>query len=373
MRSHRPAWAEISLGAFRRNLRNLRRLARPAEILPVIKADAYGHGMVPLSKVIQKEGLRTVAVALAQEGATLRSSGWRGQILLLEPTLPDFYPLIFQYRLTPQVSSLAEAEGLDRMAGRLGIQKFPIQVEVDSGMGRVGFRQEDLSRALPRLASLKNVRVSGFYTHLATADWKESAYAKHQIALFHHVREEASVLLPQVPWHLANSAALLGEIPNAKGDWMRPGIVLYGIPPNAALARRVKLEPVMTLKARVIMVKTLKPGESVGYNRTFTVKRPTRVAVLAAGYADGILRSLSNKGKVLMHGQEVPMIGTVCMDMSMIDVTRVPGVKVGDTGVFFGREGKASLSVDDQAAAAGTISYELLCALGPRVERVYVS
>jgi alanine racemase len=208
---------------------------------------------------------------------------------------------------------------------------------------------------------------------LATADWKESAYAKHQIALFHHVREEASALLPGVPWHLANSAALLGEIPNTKGDWMRPGIVLYGLPPNAALARRVKLEPVMTLKARVIMVKNLEPGESVGYNRTYTVKKPARVAVLAAGYADGILRSLSNKGKVLIRGQKAPMIGTVCMDMSMIDVTHVPNVKVGDTGVFFGRDGKTVLSADDQAAAAGTISYELLCALGPRVERVYVS
>jgi alanine racemase len=373
MKIDRPAWAEISLGAFRRNLQNLRRLARPAEILPVIKADAYGHGMIPLSKVIQKEGLQTVAVALAQEGAALRSSGWRGQILLLEPTLPEFSTLLFKHRLTPQVSSISEAEGLDRVAGRLGVQKFPIQVEVDSGMGRVGFRPEDLYLALPRLARLKNLRVSGFYTHLATADWKESAYAKHQIALFHHVREEASVLLPQVPWHLANSAALLGEIPNAKGDWMRPGIVLYGIPPNPALARRIKLESVMTLKARVIMVKTVEPGESVGYNRTFKVKRETRVAVLAAGYADGILRSLSNKGKVLIHGQKVPMIGTVCMDMSMIDVTRVPNVKVGDTGVFFGHDGKATLSIDDQASAAGTISYELLCALGPRVERVYVS
>jgi len=372
MTAHRPAWVEVSLGAFRRNLRNLRRWARPAEILPVIKADAYGHGMVPLSKVLQQEGIQTAAVALAQEGAELRASGWRGRILLLEPTLDEFSPLILEYRLTPQLSSIEEALGLERLAGRHGIHGFHVQVEVDSGMGRVGFRPDDLVLALPRLADLKNLRVSGFYTHLATADWKESAFAEHQIGLFHHLREEASLMFPDVPWHLANSAALLGSIPDAKGDWMRPGLALYGIPPNAALARRVKLEPVMSFKARVIMVKTVERGESVGYNRTFIAKKSTRVAVLSAGYADGILRSLSNKGNVLMRGRKAPMIGTVCMDMTMVDVTKVPGVKVGDTGVFFGREGKASLSVDDQAVAAGTISYELLCAPSKRVERRYV-
>jgi alanine racemase len=372
MTAHRPAWVEVSLGAFRRNLRNLRRWASPSEVLPVIKADAYGHGMVPLSKVLQKEGVKTAAVALAQEGAELRSSGWRGRILLLEPTLPEFTPLLFKHRLTPQISSLQEALGLERMAGRLGVHSFQVQVEVDSGMGRVGFRPEDLLRSLRRLAGLKNVSLAGFYTHLATADWKESAFAKHQIGLFHHLRDEASAIFPEVPWHLANSAALLGTIPGAKGDWMRPGLALYGVPPNAALARRVVLEPVMSFKARVLMVKTVFPGESVGYNRTFIAKRRTRVAVLAAGYADGVLRSLSNKGRVLVQGKKVPMVGTVCMDMSMIDVTGVPGVKVGDTGVFFGREGKDSLSVDEQAASAGTISYELLCAPSPRVERLYV-
>jgi alanine racemase len=360
------------LGAFRRNLQNLRRLARPAEMLPVIKADAYGHGMVPLSKILRAEGVSTAAVALAQEGAELRTSGWSGNILLLEPTLPEFAPILFQHRLTPQVSSLSEAQALDRMAGRLGQKGFSIHLEVDTGMGRVGFRPDDFCDALPSLARLKRVRIAGVYTHLATADWKDAAYAKHQIALFHHLRDEASPLLPEVPWHLANSAALIGTIPGAKGDWMRPGLALYGLPPNAELAKRVKLEPVMSFKARVIMVKTLGIGESVGYNRTFTTRRPTVVAVFAAGYADGLPRSLSNKGHVLVRGKIVPMIGTVCMDMSMIDVTSVPGVKVGETVVLFGTDGKKRLSVDDQATAAGTISYELLCAPSPRVERLYV-
>jgi len=372
MKAHRPAWIEVSLGAFRRNLRRLRAFARPSEVLPVIKADAYGHGMVPLSKVLRSEGVRTAAVALAQEGVELRSSGWKGDILLLEPTLSDFHPLLFRYRLTPQVSRLEEARRLDRLAGRLGKGRFPVQIEIDSEMGRGGFLPGALCAALPVLASLRNLRVAGFYTHLATADWREPAYADHQIGLFHHLRDEASAFFPQVPWHIANSAALLGRIPRVKGDWMRPGLALYGLPPNASLARRIKLEMVMSFKARVLMVKTLGPGESVGYNRTFVARRATRVAVLSAGYADGILRSLSNKGRVLLRGRKAPMIGTVCMDMSMVDVTGIPGVRVGDTGLFFGRDGKAVLSVDEQATAAGTISYELLCAPSRRVERVYV-
>jgi alanine racemase len=372
MRPSRPAWIEVSHGAFRRNLRALRALARPAGILPVIKADAYGHGMVPLSKVLRAEGVEAAAVALAQEGAELRASGWRGGILLLEPTLPEFMPLILKHRLTPQISSIEEALSLDRLAGRSHVKDHPVHVEVDSGMARVGFRPEALSAAFPRLARLRNIRVAAFYTHLATADWKEPAYAEHQIALFHHLREEASVYLPFSPWHLANSAALLGLIPGAKGDWMRPGLALYGISPNAALARKVVLEPVMSFKARVLSVKRLERGETVGYNRTFVASRPTTVAVLSAGYADGIHRSLSNKGHVLVRGRKAPMIGTVCMDMTMVDVTAVPGVKVGDTGVFFGRQGKAVLRVEEQAVAAGTIPYELLCAPSARVEKRYV-
>jgi alanine racemase len=322
--------------------------------------------------MLQAEGVTTAAVALAHEGAVLRKNGWRGSILLLEPTLPDDLPLLFRHRLTPQVSSLGEALRLDRMARRLGRRGFPVQVEVDSGMGRVGFRPEELRRDLPRISRLEGIRISAVYTHLATADWKDGVYARHQIGLFHYLRDELSASIPSVPWHLANSAALLGRISESRGNWMRPGLALYGVPPNALLARRVRLEPVMSFRAKVLQVKTIQRGESVGYNRIFTAARPTRVAVVAAGYADGILRSLSNKGQVLIRGRKVSMVGTVCMDMTMLDVTGITGVKAGDTATFFGKDGRISLPVEDQARAAGTIPYELLCALGPRVERVYV-
>lgn len=372
MKPSHPAWIEVSLGSFRRNVKALKSLADPARLLPVIKADAYGHGAARLSQILRQEGIDTVAVAIAQEGADLRVAGWKGGILVLEPTLPEYFPVLFKHRLTPQVSSLEGARFLDRAVGKAGWRAYPFHVKIDSGMGRTGFRPDELVEALPQFARLSRARVGAFYTHLATADWKEGAYAEHQIALFHHLREEASAYFPSAPWHMANSAALLGAIPLTKGDWVRPGLALYGLPPNEALSRKAKLESVMTFKARVLMVKTVGAGESVGYNRTFIAKAPTRLAVLSAGYADGIHRSLSNRGHVLIHGRKVPMVGTVCMDMTMADVTKVPGVKAGDAAVFFGRDGKASLSAEEQAAAAGTISYELLCAPSRRVERLFV-
>jgi alanine racemase len=313
---------------------------------------------------------------MAHEGTTLRFEGFRGRILLIEPTLPSDLPLVLRHRLTPQVSSLAEARRLSAAVRRSAHPPVDFHVEVDTGMGRVGFRPEDLLRDFPALLRLRGLRVEALYTHLATADWADGAHARRQIRSFHSLRDRLRPLLPPgLPapgWHLANSAALLGRIPGAKGSWMRPGLALYGVAPHARLAKRLRLEPVLTFKARILQVKDLRKGDTVSYNRTFTAKRPMRVAVLAAGYADGVLRSLSNRGRCLIRGKVAPLVGTVCMDMCMADVTRVRGVKVGDAAVFFGREGRAVLPVAGQAAAAGTIPYELLCAIGPRVERVYV-
>ncbi len=373
---HRPAWAEISRGALKRNLRRLVNRARPAQILPVIKANAYGHGLAAVGRLLQAEGVFSVAVALVREGVALRFEGFRGRILLIEPLLPRDVPEAMKHRLTPQVSSLEEARRLNTTARRAGLTRFKVQVEVDTGMGRVGFRPEDLLRDYPRLVRLPNLGVEAFYTHLATADWSDGAYAKKQIALFHALRDKLAphspADLPAPLWHLANSAALLGKIPGTQGDWMRPGLALYGVAPNPRLGHALGLEPVMTLKASILQVKRIAKGDSVGYNRTFIAKRPMKIAVLSAGYADGVHRSLSNKGSCLVRGRKVPLVGTICMDMCMADVTRVPNVKAGDVAVLFGKSGRASLPVEEQALAAGTIPYELLCAVGERVERVYV-
>ena len=361
-----PAWAEVDLAALRANYRILRRLAKGSDILPVIKADAYGHGIVPVAKTLVSEGVRRLAVAYVREGETLRLRGVKAGILVLTPTLADEIPLALRHTLTLQVSTLEGARDIARVARRMG-REATVHVKVDSGMGRVGFRPDRALRDLLSLVAIEGLKVEGFYTHLATADWTNPAYARKQALLFKRVMEAAG----QEVCHVANSAALLTGLLSARGTWARPGLALYGIHPNPRMRRLAPLRSVMQFKCRVLQVKSIPAGGSVSYNRTFIAKRETKVATLGAGYADGLLRSLSNRGHALVRGRRVPLIGNICMDMTMADVTNVSGVKAGDVVTLWGRDGKAVLRVEEQAKAAGTISYELLCAVGNRVRRVY--
>lgn len=361
-----PAWAEVDLAALRANYRLLARRARGSGLIPVVKADAYGHGLVPVSRALVAAGARFLAVAYVREGVALRRARIRVPVLVLTPTLPDEIPLALTHRLTLQVSSLAGAAEIGRVARKFGVIA-EVHVKIDTGMGRVGFRPEQALRDLLTLPAIEGIRVGAFYTHLATADWANPAYARRQALLFKRVMEATG----QKACHVANSAALLTGLAPARGTWARPGLALYGIPPNPRLARGVRLKPVMQFKCRVLHVKTIQAGESVSYNRTFVAKRRTTVATLAVGYADGLLRHLSNRGHALVHGRRVPLIGNVCMDMTLADVTRVPGVRPGDVATLWGRDGKSRLDVSEQAKAAGTIPYELLCAVGGRVRRVY--
>lgn len=361
-----PAWVEVDLSALKANFRVLRRLARGSGLIPVVKADAYGHGLVPVARALVSAGARKLAVAYVREGVALKRARLRADVLVLTPALPFEIPFALQHGLTLQISSREGAVEIDRAAGKLGLVAC-VHVKIDTGMGRVGFRPEKSLQDLLALYRLPNLRVESFYTHLATADWANPAYARRQALLFKRVMEATG----QEVCHVANSAALLTGLKTARGTWARPGLALYGIPPNPRLKRNAPLKPVMQFKCRVLQVKTLEAGESVSYNRTFIAKRRTVVATLAAGYADGLLRHLSNRGHALLRGRKVPLIGNVCMDMTMADATRIPGVKVGDIATFWGRDGKVSLGVEEQAADAGTIPYELLCAVGERVRRVY--
>jgi alanine racemase len=370
-----PAWAEISLSALRKNYLELKKLAGDSEILPVVKANAYGHGLVPIGKTLVQAGAPRLGVAFVQEGAALRKAGLRCPILVLTPTLPPEIPILLNYRLTPQVSSAAGAVKLAAAARKRGIKNLSVHVKLDTGMNRVGFKADDAVREISRLGKIKGLRIEALYTHLATADWTDPKYAWKQIALFKQALEKVG----KIPFfhghppssHAANSAALLTYFPEAKGTWARPGLALYGIYPNPKMIGRARLTPVMQVKTRIIHIKTLDKGESVSYGRTYTAKKRIRLATLGMGYADGLLRSLSNKGVFLIRGKRVPQVGTVCMDMTMADVSKIPAAKVGDTATFFGRDGGQFLSVEEQAARAGTISYEILCAVGERVARVY--
>ena len=370
-----PSWAEVSLRNLQGNFKELSRLAKGSQVMPVVKANAYGHGSVPVSKALVAAGAKFLAVAFVQEGVTLRKAGVSVPILVLTPTLPTEIPDLLRHRLTPQVSSFQGAKNLDQAARKQKIKKLKVHLKVDTGMGRVGVQARLVLEELGKIRKLKNIEVEALYTHLATADWSDPKYAWKQITLFHQALEAAqrkwgAVFRPL--FHVANSASLITYYPQSGGTWVRPGIALYGIYPGPGMKERLSLKPVMRLKTRVLHVKILEKGESVSYGRTFTAKRKMTLATLGIGYADGLLRSLSNKGSCLIRGKRAPLVGTICMDMCMADVSRLPGVKAGDIATLFGQDGKAFLPVEEQAAKAGTISYELLCAVGKRVPRIYL-
>lgn len=367
-----PSWAEISLGAVKTNFKALSKLAKGSEVLPVVKANAYGHGLVPVSKALLQAGAKFLAVAFVQEGVILRQEGIKAPILVLTPTLPAEIPMLLNNNLIPQVSSVEGAQEISNASRKLGAKIVDVHVKIDTGMARVGVQTSQVVREIEAIRRVPGIEITGVYTHLATADWTDPKYAWRQITLFKQALEKIHRNVGITPsTHVANSAALITYYPQSKGTWVRPGIALYGVYPNAAMKNRVKLTPVMQLKTRILHVKTLDKGESVSYGRTYKAKKKIKVATLGIGYADGLLRSLSNKASCLARGRRVPLIGTICMDMCMADVSKVPGVKVGDTVTLFGRDGKVFLPVEEQAAKAGTISYELLCAVGERVSRVY--
>jgi alanine racemase len=370
--SRTPTWAEVSLSALKHNFKELQKLAKGSEVLPVVKANAYGHGLVPVSKVLLQAGAKFLAVAFVQEGMALRQAGLKNPILVLTPTLPGEIPNLLKNKLIPQVSSVDGAKEISKAARKLRLGLVAVHVKIDTGMARVGIQVNRVIQEIEAIRRVPGIQIQGVYTHLATADWTDPLYAWKQITLFRQALEKINRQGMAPATHVANSAALITYYPQSKGTWVRPGIALYGVYPNPGMKNRIKLIPVMQVKTRVLHVKILEKGESVSYGRTYKAKKKMKVATLGMGYADGLLRSLSNKGYCLIKGKRVPLIGTVCMDMTMVDVSRVPGVKVGDVATFFGRDGKAFLPVEEQAAWAGTISYELLCAVGERVPRIYV-
>jgi alanine racemase len=367
-----PAWAEVSLSALRHNFTALKKLAKGSDVLAVVKANAYGHGSVQASKAFIQAGAKCLAVAFVQEGVALRQAGIRVPILVLTPTLPAELPVLLKNVLTPQVSSVEGARQISKAAQKLGLAEVRVHVKLDTGMARVGFKPAEVLKVVQEIQKIPRVWVEGVYTHLATADWTDPVYAWKQITQFRQALEKLEQAGMHLAAHVANSAALLTYYPQSKGAWVRPGISLYGLYPNVKMRNKVKLIPVMQVRARILHVKTLEKGESVSYGRTYTAKKRIKVATIAMGYADGLLRSLSNKGVCLIKGKKAPFVGRVCMDMTMVDVSHVPGVKVGDAATLFGRDGKAFLPVEEMAANAGTISYEILCAIGERVPRVYL-
>jgi alanine racemase len=370
----RPTYAEIDLRAIAENVTLACRLAGPTtRVMAVVKADAYGHGAVPVAKAALDAGAHCLGVAIPEEAEALRKAGIDCRILVLGPVASEQADLVAEHTLDQCVFDPAQAEALDRAARARG-RVLALHLKVDTGMGRVGLHPRDVRRVAEKILTLRSVRLEGLMTHFADADAEDPGFAREQLATFAEAaRDLAAVPLGGTPLrHAANSAGLL-FIPEARLDLVRPGIMLYGCHPRGRPAPpEPKLWPALRLRTEVIQLKDVIRGGSVSYGRTFVAPRDVLVATLPVGYADGCGRLMSNRGHVLIRGRRAPIIGRVCMDMTMVDVTGLPDVRVGDEAVLIGRQGAEEITADEVAELQGTISYEVLCRIGPRVPRVYL-
>lgn len=371
-RFYRPCWAEIHRAALRRNLQTLRRRLRPGvKCLAVVKANAYGHGLVPVSRLAVQAGASHLGVSSLEEGVALREAGCRRPILILGSLYPfDNFPLLFEMQLTPTVASREAAAALDALAQKRR-QTIDVHLKIDSGFGRIGVSPGSALEFIEQVRRCRGLRLEGLYTHFASSD-ADPGYTREQARRFNEVVRAAAAQGIRPPLlHMANSSALL-RFPETHGSLVRPGLAFYGVAPYSGAERIVSLEPALCWKTRVIFLKRVTDGSSISYARTWTARRPTRVATLAAGYADGYPRLLSNQGEVLLRGRRAPIVGRVTMDMMMADVTDLPACRVGDEAVLLGTQGSQRIPVEEIAQKARTNPYEILCGIASRVPRIYL-
>lgn len=369
------AWAEINLDHIAHNIREIRRITnKKAEIMGVVKADAYGHGVMGVAKTLLNNGVTRLAVSMLDEAIQLRKYGVEAPILILSYTDPVRAEEIILNDVTQTVFSHDLAKALSDAAVKLD-RKVKIHIKIDTGMTRVGFMPGySAVKNVVEISRLPGIIVEGLFTHFASADEKDKSYTYMQFERFMSICSELSRIGVHIPVkHVCNSAGLI-EFPEMHLDMVRPGIIMYGLYPSEEVDKsRIDLKPAMTLKANVILVKEVEKDTSISYGRIFTTKRESKIATIPIGYADGYTRLLNNKGKVLVNGEPAPVVGKICMDQCMVDVTDIKGeVHVGDEVVIFGRQGEKEITVDEIAADIGTINYEVVCIIGKRIPRVYL-
>jgi alanine racemase len=386
----RPTVARVDLGALKANYRSIvdylarERPSNPPGIIAVVKANAYGHGAGQVARALEEAGADLLACADIEEGAALRAAGVTAEILVFGALSVSDLDGLFDCRLTPTISTPGAARAVQAGAQKYQ-QTLRYHLKIDTGMNRLGFRFDNLGRTLPELIASPNLELASVYTHFATADDPDSALFERQRARFDGALTEIDRLRgPERPAlrapggstrperppyvHAANSAALLRDS-RVWFDRVRPGILLYGIVPPP-LASTMVLTPILTLGSRVVAVKSVRSGEGVGYGVHFTAQQPTTIAIVPAGYADGLDLRLEGRGAVLIRGRRAPIVGSVCMDMLMADVTGLE-VSPGDEVIIIGSQGADRIDVREMAAQIGTIPYEILCRIGSRIERIY--
>ena len=371
-------WADISLDNLNHNYHALReKIPASCRFLGVVKADAYGHGAVPISRHLVELGAQYLAVSNIEEAVQLRRGGLRGPILILGYTPPFYADDLAAMNLRQEVHSLEYAKRLnERLSGTK--RRIRVHLKLDTGMSRLGFFAYDHPQTVEEIrqvAGLEHLLIEGVFTHFPVADSVDGAdasFTRTQFERFMRTLDELKAVgvTPEIR-HCCNSGASI-LYPEFALDMIRPGIATYGVLPSTDLRGMIDLKPVMQLRSTVFQIREFEPNITVSYGRTYCTETPQRIAVVGIGYADGLSRSLSNNISFLLHGKRVPQVGRICMDMCMVDVSRVPETKVGDVVTIFGEDGGDCIEVDSLASRLGTIPYELLCGINKRIPRIYL-
>jgi alanine racemase len=376
---NRGAVAEISLSAISNNLRYVKKIVKNRPVIAVVKADAYGHGILEISKRLIKEGVFCLAVAYTGEAKELRDAGINVPIIVLFDTrdVKDF----FDFKLIPVIHNVETALSLSNEA-RKRATTIKVHVKVDTGMGRLGLNGNHIIEDLIKISEMNGIELTGLLSHFSEADLSDRSYAVQQLERFDKIRETVSKKLKRKIFsHIANSAAVLA-FQDAHLDAVRPGLMLYGYSPiqrsevrgqkSEGNTELINLMPAMTIKTKILNIRNVSSEAPISYGRTFITKRPSKIGVLPLGYADGYSRFFSNNAEVLVRGRRVPVVGMICMDLTMIDLTEIKDVREDDEVIILGKQGKETITAHELAHIANTIPYEILTSLGSKSKRIYV-
>jgi len=373
--TRRAAWTEIDLGNVVFNYSALRNLAGTAEVIACIKADAYGHGSVKIAWELIKTGVEMLGVATLEEAVQLRSIGIRTPIILLSTTPRSNVKDLMDLNVIPLITTLEDAKMFSEIIRKFSTRKidYEVFIALETGMGRLGFTYEKSSiDEIIEISKLPGIKIKGIFSHLATADEKDRSYTGKQILRFNDFARDIRDAGFDVNYKtIVNSAGII-NYPEAHFNAIRPGVSLFGMYPGPEVDRsKIELEPAMSVKANIVYIKKLPPECGVSYGKKFVTERESIIGTLPLGYADGLPRILTGKGRVLVHGEYAPIVGAICMDQCMIDLTDIPGVKEYDEVVIMGKQGDKEITVDEIAEKSGTINYEVTCRFGQRMPKVY--
>ena len=367
----RPVWAEVNLDNIKFNLNQVKKnVPEETLIMAVVKADAYGHGVIPVAEAAVEAGADRLAVALPEEGQELREAGFELPIQILGEVLPGQVSILVNNELIPTISKIETVELLNKLAEEKGITK-KVHVKVDTGMGRIGVFPDNAVDFIKEIMSFNNIEVEGLMTHFAKADEEDKEYTYNQWDQFQMVIDRLAEENIEIPIKQAANSATIIDLPHMALNMVRPGIMMYGLRPSHEVDQDFTLKPALSWKAKIVYLKEVPPGTGISYGATYITEDKAKIATIPMGYADGYSRLLSNKGEVLVNGQRAPIRGRVCMDQFMVEVTHIDDVEIGDEVVLIGKQGDAEFSATEMADIIGTINYEITCDITKRVPRIY--